>query len=147
MKLTKNFCLAEFLSTRKKVPLNPTSRHLHNIIDLAQNQMQPIRDLFSKPIIITSGYRNKELNFMVGGTKTSDHLAGKACDFYISKEKRKEIVWDAAQILTFINFGKLIIYIGQDRFHISSGDSRKIYLKFNGITAYQDITEYLRVIK
>ena len=44
--------------------------------------MEKVRELLgNKPISITSGYRSKKLNEAVGGTKTSAHMLGYACDF------------------------------------------------------------------
>lgn len=42
--------------------------------------LDPIRDKWCKPIIITSGYRCKELNKVIGGSKTSSHCVGLAAD-------------------------------------------------------------------
>ncbi|WP_230961891.1 D-Ala-D-Ala carboxypeptidase family metallohydrolase [Burkholderia anthina] len=40
--------------------------------------------LGSKPIRITSGYRNQVVNRAVGGVPNSDHLTGRAADFQCS---------------------------------------------------------------
>ena len=45
------------------------------------DMMQEVRDLLGHPIRITSGYRCSELNKLVGGSKSSQHLQGLACDF------------------------------------------------------------------
>ena len=41
-----------------------------------------VRD-FGKPVHITSGYRTAEHNAAVGGSKSSQHLLGRAADFYV----------------------------------------------------------------
>ena len=38
---------------------------------------------FGKPVHITSGYRTTEHNAAVGGSKSSQHLLGRAADFYV----------------------------------------------------------------
>ena len=44
--------------------------------------LQCIREHFGKPVHITSGYRTVEHNAAVGGSKSSQHLLGRAADFY-----------------------------------------------------------------
>lgn len=57
--------------------------------DIAMNimatayKMEAIRNIFGKPIIVTSWYRPNEYNLQIGGAKNSYHLQGLACDFYI----------------------------------------------------------------
>lgn len=45
--------------------------------------LQCIREHFGKPITITSGYRTAAHNAAVGGSKSSQHLLGRAADFYV----------------------------------------------------------------
>ena len=45
--------------------------------------LQAIRDHFGAPVVITSGYRTAEHNAAVGGSKSSQHLLGRAADFYV----------------------------------------------------------------
>ena len=45
--------------------------------------LQCIREHFGKPITITSGYRTAAHNTAVGGAKSSQHLLGRAADFYV----------------------------------------------------------------
>lgn len=45
--------------------------------------LQAIREHFNKPITITSGYRTAAHNAAVGGAKSSQHLLGRAADFYV----------------------------------------------------------------
>ena len=41
------------------------------------------RDLIGTPIAITSGYRSKEINKLVGGVPNSQHCLGEAADCYV----------------------------------------------------------------
>ena len=43
-----------------------------------------LRELYGKPMRITSGYRSKETNSAVGGAENSPHMHGKAVDVYVS---------------------------------------------------------------
>ena len=45
--------------------------------------LQCIREHFGKPVTITSGYRTASHNTRVGGSKSSQHLLGRAADFYV----------------------------------------------------------------
>ena len=45
--------------------------------------LQSIRDHFGAPVVITSGYRTAAHNAAVGGSKSSQHLLGRAADFHV----------------------------------------------------------------
>ena len=45
--------------------------------------LQCIREHFGKAVTITSGYRTAAHNAAVGGAKSSQHLLGRAADFYV----------------------------------------------------------------
>ena len=47
---------------------------------LVEEVLQPLRDAWGKPLKINSGYRCPELNRLVGGAETSQHLKGEAAD-------------------------------------------------------------------
>ena len=84
MKLSNNLSLAEVTKSntaiKNNIPNNPTKQHLQNLIVLAENVFQPIREHFNKPIYISSGYRSKELNKLIGGASRSQHSKGEAID-------------------------------------------------------------------
>lgn len=51
-----------------------------NLTNLIENLLDPIREAWNAPLIITSGYRSDALNKAVGGSKTSAHRYGLAVD-------------------------------------------------------------------
>lgn len=53
---------------------------IDNLTNLTNNLLDPIREAWDKPLIITSGYRSDALNKAVGGSKTSAHRFGLAVD-------------------------------------------------------------------
>ena len=59
---------------------SPTSEAIQCIDDLVTNVLDRLRSEWGRPIIITSGYRCKELNVAVGGARNSQHLKGQAAD-------------------------------------------------------------------
>lgn len=51
-----------------------------NLTNLTEKLLDPIREAWGKPLIITSGYRSDALNKAVGGSKMSAHRYGLAVD-------------------------------------------------------------------
>ena len=80
----KYFTLDELIHSdtadRLGIDNTPTSEAVSNIDDLVTNVLDNLRDGWGRPIIVTSGYRCKELNAAVGGTRNSQHLKGQAAD-------------------------------------------------------------------
>ena len=58
----------------------PTAEAVKNLELLVTRVLDPLREAWGSPIIVTSGYRCEELNKRVGGVKTSYHLRGMAAD-------------------------------------------------------------------
>lgn len=84
MQLSKNLSLAEVTRSdsakRNGISNQPTAEHIENFKKLAEKVFQPIREHFGVPIHISSGYRSKELNALIGGSATSQHSTGEAID-------------------------------------------------------------------
>ncbi len=88
----KYFTLAELIRTNRTIPNNPTELEKANIIELVENVLDPLRELYGKPIKVNSGYRSKLVNAAVGGEKISDHLYGFAADITAgSKTENKKL--------------------------------------------------------
>lgn len=73
-------------STASKNHINnsPTEEIVRNLQYGVDMVLDPLRRLYGKPIIITSGYRCKELNKKVGGVTNSWHTQGNAADIHVS---------------------------------------------------------------
>lgn len=84
MQLSKNLSLKEAIksntATRLGISNTPEDWEIKNLIAVAENIFQPIRDHFGVPIGVSSGYRSKELNKAIGGSKYSQHMIGEALD-------------------------------------------------------------------
>ena len=73
--ITKNFKYKEFWQGN----IEPPPEYANNVMACAE-QLQRVRDLIKKPIIITSAYRTKSYNTAIGGAKASQHLTASAVD-------------------------------------------------------------------
>jgi hypothetical protein len=139
MQISKHLSLAEVsrseTAKRKGINNTPSGEHLENFKKLAENIFEPIREHFKVPIIISSGYRSKELNSAIGGSSTSQHCQGEAIDIDMDGTSITN-----AQIFHFIKdnlvFDQMIWEFGTDKnpdwVHVSyesTGKQRKQILK------------------
>ena len=151
MKLSEHLDLSEVTRSesakRNGISNMPTEAHIANFKLLAENVFEPIRKHFRCPIIISSGYRSKELNAAIGGSLTSQHCQGEAIDIDMDGTPNgvtNRMVFD--YIKDNLVFDQLIYEFGDannpDWVHVSyesTGKQRKQILKAtrsNGKTAY-----------
>lgn len=108
MRLSKNFTLEEmcYSSTANARDLQnyPDLKAQENLKKLCNEILQPIRNKFGKPIYINSAYRNPQLNRLVGGSQSSQHITGCAADIDCSENKK---LWD--MIVKMINVGEITV--------------------------------------
>lgn len=94
MELTKNFTLEELTESstanRFKINNNPNKNEIDKLRVLCESILQPIRDKYKKPITVSSGYRCKELNTMIHGSKTSQHMKAEAADIHSVSDSKKD---------------------------------------------------------
>ena len=78
--------LTESATARQRDIANiPPPEAVENLKRLCKGTLEPLRKALGLPVIITSGYRCKELNNIVNrSSKTSQHMQGCAADFYVS---------------------------------------------------------------
>src|SRR5258706_9944070 len=85
MNLSNNFSLSQLTASetaiRRSIPNEPTPEQIANLVDLAAT-LEEVRRLVG-PIHINSAFRSRELNAAIGGSPTSAHLDGYACDFTV----------------------------------------------------------------
>ena len=125
--MTKNFKLKEF---ECKGGCDMPLEVYENIIKLA-SQLQFLRDYTGRPITINSAYRCPEHNAKVGGSRTSQHLLGKAADITIQSLKPVEVY---ALIEELIDMGHMLqgglgLYEEKGFVH---NDIRKTKARWNG---------------
>ena len=95
------------------------SQVLGNIKALVLNILDPLRAKVGRTIIITSGYRSQRVNKLVGGSKTSQHLSGKAADIHVQgyTPRQMDIVYQTIQMC--YDFDQLIFYPSKNIIHVS----------------------------
>nr|DAL28107.1 MAG TPA_asm: peptidase [Caudoviricetes sp.] len=72
---------------------------MENLKLLVDNVLDPLRDAYGKPIIVTSGYRSPALNKAVKGSKTSQHMKGQAADITGGSKQENKKLFELAQKL------------------------------------------------
>jgi len=84
MKLSNNFTLSEFTKSRTALKLRidnePDAMEIGALLYLVRKLLQPLRSMYGKSIRINSGFRNRQLNFEIGGAPSSQHQKGEAAD-------------------------------------------------------------------
>lgn len=129
-----NFKMSELIysdtAIRHNINNMPDINSLDCMIDLIYYVLQPLRKKLGKPIIITSGFRNFQVNKLVGGSSSSQHLRGQAADIIVND-------LTPAQLIEFIKksdieYDQLINEYNQWT-HISfiKNKNRKQYLKLS----------------
>ncbi len=125
--LTPHFKLREFTESatamKHGIDNRPTPEVVENLQRLCTHTLEPLREKLGLPIVITSGFRTKELNeIIVHAARKSQHLVGCAADFYVSGQTdntdisglsaRKRLVKAFRLIIEDedIDFDQLIIY-------------------------------------
>ena len=147
--ITKNLSYNEVCHSdtaiRKGIANEPNDEQLENIIALAENVFQLVRNHFGLPVLINSFFRSLTLNKRIGGSKTSQHCAnnGAAMDIRSSNKSK----FTNADIFNYIkdnlDFDQLIWEFGTDKeprwVHVSykkSGNRKQVLklTKVNGKT-------------
>ena len=117
--LSKNFSLIEFTRSRTAtangIDNTVPAELIVNIQALVDNVLQPLRNLYGKPISFNSGYRCPELNNAVGGVPTSQHKKGEAGDLTCENVKT---LFDTL-VNNDIDFDQAIFYRKKNFLHVS----------------------------
>jgi hypothetical protein len=87
MRLSDNFSLHEFTrsqtATRLNIDNTASDQVIKNLQALCLGVLQPVRDYFQRPMIISSGFRCQELNSRINGSPNSQHVLGQAADIEV----------------------------------------------------------------
>lgn len=90
----KYFSLRELtksdVADRKGIANKPSEGVEMNLQRLVMNVLDPLREEWGAPIIVTSGYRCVRLNAAVGGARSSQHVTGQAADIHTISDTRED---------------------------------------------------------
>lgn len=78
----KYFSFTEMIHTVCTAQENnlPDWDDINRLLELCRWILDPVREMYGKPIVVTSGFRTPFLNRLVGGVSTSQHMQGLAAD-------------------------------------------------------------------
>ena len=116
----KNFTLKELNCSSSHTELVPESLPVSvadNLMNLWYFVLQPLRDAYGGPIIVSSGYRSEALNKAVSGVKNSQHLLGQAADVCVKRKVVQMVqgvqkVQNVTDLAETMRLGKLIEELG-----------------------------------
>ena len=123
----KYFTITELTSSatalREGIDNRPSKCAYYLLHVLVDQLLDPIREAWGGPLVVSSGYRCKELNALVGGVKNSHHLLGCAADI---------IAGSKAEHRKLFNLIQQMQQQGQIRFTqlIWEGDGRWIHISY-----------------
>ena len=90
----KYFTMGEMMRSttaeRKGIDNKCTKEDAVRLKALIEHVLDPLREAYGKPIVVTSGYRCPALNKAVGGSATSDHMRGCAADIHGTPNTKAE---------------------------------------------------------
>ena len=99
----------------------PEEAQKENLRKLVENLLDPIRERWGKPILVSSGFRSPQLNKAVGGVRNSEHLTGCAADITLSSRMDNE------RLFKMIRNQKDLMW----RQLINEGKGRWIHISYN----------------
>jgi zinc D-Ala-D-Ala carboxypeptidase len=138
MNLSENFTLQELIysdtAIRRGIDNKPNDETVENLKILCENILEPIREYFKAPVIVSSGYRSAAVCEAVGSSSKSQHTKGQAADFEIFGIPNKEV---SDWIVNNIDYDQCILEFWNEKepnsgwVHCSfnSAGNRKQYLK------------------
>lgn len=93
---TEHFTMSEMLRSdtaiRKRIWNGATREQEANLQALMSAVLEPLRKAYGKAIVVSSGFRNQQVNKLVGGASNSQHLKGEAADLDAgSKEENRKL--------------------------------------------------------
>lgn len=81
----------------------PDADIVGNLGRLVSSILDPLREEYGYPIVVSSGYRCRKLNKVVGGVKNSAHIDGRAADIRAVHACRRDNMQIGNILLAHIN--------------------------------------------
>lgn len=129
MRESKYFKLEELLKSNtaltSQIENLPSWSDVENLQDLATLVLDPIRQAWGQPLIVTSGFRSSKLNVAVGGVPTSAHMEGCAVDIVLPSWSTRKVseLYNLISMLVengTIDIDQVIYYRKKKMIHISN---------------------------
>lgn len=123
---TEHFSFEEFIlspvAIRNGIVNDPPDHLLPNILK-TMTGLEKIRSIVDAPIKVLSGYRCEELNRIIGGHKSSQHIKGQAADIICPKYGNAyQLAKAILEEMDSCGVDKLILEFGR-WVHVSFNDS------------------------
>ena len=132
MNLSPHFTLAELTASAKAAQLGinntPPPELLPRLV-LTAEMLERIRSTLNVPIIVTSGYRSRQLNTAVGGVTSSDHTQGHAADIIApAYGSAYQVAKTLAPLVSVLGIGQIILegMKGKQWVHVSTRTPEKM---------------------
>lgn len=107
--LTEHFTLSRMtksnMASKLKIKNIPNEEQIENLRNLCKYILEPIYETYGD-FIVSSGFRNKQLNAILHGAINSQHTAGQAADIEVPSLSNYEL---AKWIKTTLDFDQLIL--------------------------------------
>lgn len=107
----KYFTIAELCRSAtaqaKGIDNTPTPQIVSNLQRLIDRVLDPVRKIYGKPIVVSSGYRSPALEAVISGAGASQHMTGCAADLQPTTGGSLADIFKACVALN--NFDQLII--------------------------------------
>lgn len=120
MNISKDFTWDEMVGSRMAdahgIHNRPGRRERMAIEELVKRLLQPLRLAFGKPIKIISGYRCANLNKLVGGVASSQHVKGEAADCVVRGDATRLL---GVLLANGFPFDQAILYKKRNFLHLS----------------------------
>lgn len=133
-KISKNFTFEELTRTNTGYFNAPNGVQLMNLRLLTAAILQPLRSYLNEQVVITSGFRSKEVNAAVNGSPDSFHMSGMAADFNVkSFQKAVDFIQD------YLEFTELGIY------QTKKGVIRFLHVAYNPLSLSKEV--FTKIVK
>lgn len=106
------------VATQRGIDNTPPPETKTKLTSLISNLLDPIRELWGRPLTVNSGFRCPTLNQAVGGSSTSQHTRGEAADITAGNPKSNKKLFDLI-IKSELGFDQLIDESNYSWIHIS----------------------------
>lgn len=120
--MSKYFTMQELYRSKtadaRHIDNTPGGEVMGNLDDLVTIVLDPVRELWGRPITVNSGYRCPALNRAVGGEPASQHLTGEAVDITTGTREGNKRLFELIAV-SDIPFDQLIDESRYSWIHIS----------------------------